>query len=150
MRWIQSNPFVDSAGRLVNAALQLINGFDSTLTGLSSQYSLETSYPDGFTGNLIEADDLGNVTVANHDRVYGDGKSVAVTGSVIATGESAGEVIHVYYDDPKREGGAVVYAYTVYPTTPPIQTGSRHVVGRVEIPAVGTQAGTWLHAPGYL
>lgn len=150
MAWIQQNPFVDSAGRLVNAALRLINDTTTGLLGLSQQYAIETSYPDGFTGNLIEADNLGNVTIANHTRYYGDGTSVAVAGDTIATGEAPGAVVYVYYDDPNHTGGAVSYSYTVSPTSPPIQSGARHVVGRVEIPVAGTQAGTWLHAPGYL
>jgi len=52
----------------------------------------------------------GQVTVSNHNRLYAD-KTVAVTGAVIPppAGAVAGDTVVIFYDDPERAGGAVVY-----------------------------------------
>lgn len=118
-----------------------------------AELSLNNSYVSNFTAPLISADSSGNVTVANHDRVYGDSvlnPTVAVTGSVINTGATAGQVVRIYYEDASRSGGAVSYLFTVDPATSPPQSGDTHVVAAVSIPATGTVEGKERKQPGYI
>lgn len=115
--------------------------------------SLNNSYAAGYTGNLIEATSSGSIIIQDHTRVYGDtvlNPSVAVTGSTFASGASVGDVVRIYYDDPSRVGGAVVYQFTIDPATAPVQTGDRHVVGAVQIPSSGTGTGKGIRGPGYV
>lgn len=115
--------------------------------------SLINSYPSNFTAPLISADSAGNVTIANHDRVYGDpvmNPTVAVTGATIATGATALQVVRVWYTDPSRSGGAVTYLFTVDPTPPTPQTGNNHSVGAVTIPTAGTNSGNGVRPPGFV
>lgn len=119
----------------------------------ASEASLISSYTSGFTPPLITADNLGNVTLANHTRVYGNpslNPNRSVTGATIPTTATAGQIVRVYYDDPSRVGGAVTYLYTIDPAPPPVQTGNRHSVGAVEIPAAGTNDGYNQPPPGYI
>lgn len=146
----QTDPLVDDQRRPVKDVLRFLNDTAVKLDGLAATYSLAASYPESFTPPFIEADDLGQVVIAAHTRFYGDGTSVDVDGGTISTGEAAGSVLRFYYDDSQHAGGAVTYLYTVDPTAAPIQSGARHVVGKVEIPASGTQDGTYLLPPGAL
>ena len=119
---------------------------------VTANTSLVNSFPTNFTAPLIDADSAGNVTIANHDREYGDttmNPTVAVTGDVLATAEAAASVLRIFYVDAARAGGAVTYQYTVDPAPPPVQGGDTHSVGVVEIPAAGTQSGNELFPPGY-
>lgn len=113
-----------------------------------AETSLVNSYADG--SSIVSADSSGNVTIATHTRKYGNGSSVSVTGSSIATGASSGSIVRIYYDDPTRAGGAVTYQYTIDPATPPVQTGNRHVVGAVSVPVSGTNSGKPVSPPGYI
>lgn len=117
---------------------------------VTAETSLQNSYVSNFTSPLISADSSGNVTIANHDRVYGNGDVVSVTGDTIATGQANPDVLRFYYDDAARTGGTVTYAYTVDPAAPPSQTGDRHSVGAVEIPAAGSQDGENVKPPGFV
>lgn len=131
------------------AAANAQNAADQSM----SESSLVNSYVANFTAPLISADSSGNVTIANHDRVYGDSvlnPTVAVTGGVIATGEANPSVIRVYYNDVSRAGGAVIYQYTVDPAAPPVQGGSTHSVGAITIPSSGTGNGNYVRPPGYV
>lgn len=119
----------------------------------ASESSLVNSYPANFTPPLISVDDLGNVTIANHDRVYGDSTlnpTVSVNGDTFATGAAAGSVVRIYYDDPTRAGGVVTFQFTVDPAAPPVQGGDRHSVGAVTVPATGSNDGNSLKPPGYV
>lgn len=130
----------DAAAASANAAAQSV----------TSESSLVNSYPSGIS---ITANNLGDVTITTHNRVYGDptmNPTVSVTGAVISTGAASGSIIRVYYNDPTRAGGAVSYLYTVDPATPPVQGGNVHSVGAVEIPAAGTQGGNGVRPPGYV
>lgn len=119
----------------------------------TSESSIVASFPTNYTPPLIEAASTGDVTIANHDRQYGNttlNPTVSVTGDTITTGGGTGDVIRVYYDDPTRAGGAVTYQFTVDPADPPVQGGDTHVVGAVTIPGVGSQAGNGVRPPGYV
>lgn len=96
---------------------------------------------------VLTATSSGVVSIAAHSRIYGDGSSVSVnSGSVSGFGE--GDYVTIYYDDAAREGGAVAYSGT---TSAVAQSGNRHVVGSVTIPAAGagTTTGVSPTAPGY-
>ena len=138
---------LDTAIAAADAAAASAN---AAALGVTSESSLVNSYPDGVS---ITANNLGDVTITTHNRVYGDATlnpTVSVTGAVISTGAASGSVIRVYYNDPTRAGGAVSYLYTVDPTAPPVQGGNVHSVGAVTIPAAGTQGGNGVRPPGYV
>lgn len=118
----------------------------------AAETSLVNSFVTNFTPPVIQADSAGNVTIANHDRQYGDtalNPTVSVAGDVIATAAANPDIVRIYYDDPTRAGGAVAYLFTVDPVDPPVQGGDRHVVGAVQIPAAGTSDGGYVRPPGY-
>lgn len=139
-----------TAADTANAAADTANAAASAIT---SESSLVNSYPSGFTVPLISADSLGNITIANHSRVYGNSAlnpTVAVTGATITTGATPGQIIRIYYSDPAKIGGSVSYLYTVDPTPPIAQTGNYHSVGAVEIPVSSSAPGKELGPPGYI
>lgn len=125
----------------------------AAITGQSrAESSLVNSYVEA-AGTVISVDDLGDVTINAHTRVYGDSTlnpSVSVAGSTISTGETAGAVIRVYYVDPTRAGGTVTYQFTVDPDPVVPQTGDNHSVGAVTVPVTGTEDGAYLRPPGYI
>lgn len=125
----------------------------SATAAQKAETSIVNSFPTNFAGvSPVSADSLGNVTIANHDRQYGDttlNPTVAVTGGVVATGQLSPALVRIYYDDPARAGGAVTYLFTVDPADPPVQGGNRHVVGAVTIPAAGSSDGGYVRPPGY-
>lgn len=144
---------VEGLDTAVTAAQAAADNANAAAAELKAETSLTGSYPSNFTAPLISADDLGNVTIVTHDRIYGTpslNPTVSVAGDVIATGEAAGSILRFYYVDPSRAGGAVTYLYTVDPAAPPVQTGDTHSVGVVEIPVSGTLDGTDLKPPGYV
>lgn len=118
---------------------------------VTSESSLVNSGPVNYTPPLLSADNAGNVTIANHDRQYGDSvlnPTVSVTGGLIASGAAVGDIVRPYYLDPTRAGGAVTYLFTVNDDTAPVQGGDTHVLGAVTIPAAGTQDGNPVRPPG--
>jgi hypothetical protein len=139
----------NAAAATANAAATNAN---NAVTASKFEMSLVNSFPTGFVAPLISADETGSVTVANHSRQYGDtalNPTVAVTGAVLALAAAADSVVRIYYDQASRAGGAVTYAFTVDPAPPPVQSGNRHSVGAVTVPAVGTQGGGNVLPPGY-
>ncbi len=150
-------PSIEAALINLNTATQnaqnAADNANSTASAVASETSLVNSYPSNFTAPLISADNLGNVTIVNHNRVYGDSEinpPVSVIGGIVATAASPLSVVRIYYVDPARTGGTVSYLFTVDPTIPFAQTGNIHSVGAVEIPTTGTQDGNSLHPPGYV
>lgn len=115
--------------------------------------SIVTSYVANFVAPVISVDSSGNVTVATHDRIYGNATinpPVTVTGGAFATVGVAGDVIRIYYDQASRAGGLVTYQYTIDPALPPVQSGDRHSVGVVVVPGAGTSDGKGMTPPGYV
>lgn len=140
----------DAAAAAANAAAVTAN---NTATSITSESSLVNSFPDNFTAPLVSADNLGNVTIATHDRVYGDSvlnPTVSVIGTVLATAAVPTDIVRIYYNDATRVGGAVTYLFTVDPAPPPVQGSDVHSVGAVEIPAAGTLGGKSVTPPGYV
>lgn len=137
-----------AADNAQNAADNAQNAADST----TAETSLVNSYVSNFTPPLISVDSTGLVTIANHDRVYGDSAlnpTVAVTGGNVGTGQPTGSLIRIYYNDPSRAGGAVTYLYTVDPAAPPVQGGITHSVGAVTVPGAGSVDGGYVRPPGF-
>lgn len=121
--------------------------------GSAAESSIVNSYVQYGAGSPLSVDSAGNVTIATHQRVYGDptlNPSVSVTGGSISTAAAAGSVVRIYYDDPSRSGGTVTYLFTIDPAAPPVQGGDRHSVGAVTVPATGTTPGNPVRPPGYV
>jgi len=115
--------------------------------------SVENSYVDDFTAPLISCDSSGNVTIANHDRVYGSpaiNPTVAVTGGSLVTSASVGDVIDIYYKDPTRRGGAVTYLFYLNRASLVYQTGEIHSLGTVTVPSSGTANGSVIRPNGLI
>jgi len=110
-----------------------------------SAIGIANSYTDPTT--VLTAASDGTITIAAHDRVYGDGTTVSVNGGT-NTDCASGDNATVYYVDAAREGGAVTYKATKSAVA---QTGDTHVVGQVLIPAGGEPpaTGSGPTAPGY-
>ena len=119
----------------------------------AKENSIVSSFVTNFAGATpVTASSTGTVTIANHDRQYGDptlDPTVSVTGAAIATGATSGQTVRVYYVQPSRAGGAVTYLFTVDPADPPVQGGDTHSVGAVTIPGAGSSDGGWVRPPGY-
>lgn len=104
------------------------------------QVMINQSYTVGFSADPITAEDVGTdctITIPTHTRIYPD-KEVSVTGDEL-TGIGFDTTFGLYYDDPSRSGGAVVYALTTIfadaynsPTHP-----DRHFMGIITTPADG-------------
>lgn len=142
-----------AAQNAANTAQAAANSAQIVAVNQMAESSLVNSYGAVVSGGLISAASNGDVTVQTHTRTYGNSglnPAVSVTGAVIATGAAAGSFVRVYYDDPARAGGTVSYLFTVDPAAPPVQTGSRHVVGAVQIPTSGTKPGKSIQPPGYI
>lgn len=121
----------------------------TAVNSVASETSLVNSYVVVDLAPTIEADDLGNITIQDHFRVYGDGPTVSVTGAGFFAGAASGDVVRIYYIQPSRAGGSVTYLFTTDPADPPAQSGSTHVVGSVRMPNVGTAAGVTVPPPGF-
>lgn len=110
----------------------------------TSEQSIANSGIINYTSPAIKAFISGNITVANHDRLYGNptlNPTVAVTGDNFATPFVADDIVFIFYDDLTRAGGAVTYQ-TSLDSSDALQSGNRHSVGSVSIPTVGTTDGT--------
>lgn len=142
-----------NAQTAADAADAAATGAQAATDASKAENSLVNSYPaNPVGGTLIEADNTGAVTIADHDRVYGDttlNPTVGVDGDIVGTGAAAGDVVRVYYTDPTRAGGAVTYQFTIDPASPPVQGGDTHSVGAVEIPAGAPSPGGPVRPPGY-
>lgn len=89
---------------------------------------LATSYVDDPA--LITATDAGasvTISIAAHNRIYGDGTSVAVSAGSLP-GLAYNTAYYVFYDDPTRAGGSVTYQSSINPQDA-AQLGDRHSVG---------------------
>jgi hypothetical protein len=139
---------IQNAQAAADAANDAAEAANTAAEEITSGSALSTSFVENFTPPVVSADNTGLVTIANHDRHYGDGTVVAVTGDTIATGAAPGIIVYIYYSDPTRAGGAVTYQYSTAEADA-AQIGDVHNVGAVEIPAVGTQSGGYARPPGY-
>jgi hypothetical protein len=137
-----------AAAVATGAAVLAQDAADATM----AETSIVNSFISNFTAPIISAASTGIVTVATHDRVYGDSTlnpTVSVTGNTVATGQVNPALVRIFYDDPSRAGGVVTYQFTVDPATAPVQSGHRHSVGAVVIPAAGSSNGGYIRPPGF-
>lgn len=126
------------------AAQNAATAAQQAAAGSAREQALVNSYID--PASVVTADPT-TITIAAHTRRYADGSSVPVNGGTVAA-TAPSDVDYVFYDDSERDGGTVVYQVG---TTPPAQTGDRHVVGAVTIPATGTApGGEGPQRPGYV
>lgn len=89
-------------------------------------------------GCVLTATDVGTdvqINVSEHTRVYGDNRSVDVLASGIAE-QPYSTILYVYYVDPARTGGSVVYQASTVPGAA-AQLGSTHTIGIIQTPASG-------------
>ena len=130
----------------IQAAQALAQAANDTAQQNLAQTNIASSYTN--PSNVLTADSAGNITIAAHSRVYGDGRSVSVDGGSLS-GFAAGAYVSVFYDDAARMGGAVSYQGT---TDAVAQAGDRHSVGQITIPAAGSPPATGggVSAPGYI
>lgn len=150
-----ANAAAATANAAAAAAQTAADNANAAADSVTSESSLVSSFivAGSFTPPLISADSTGNVTIATHDRQYGNtalNPSVTVTGDTIATTGANPDVVRVYYDDPTRAGGAVTYLFTIDPDPAPVQGGDTHSVGAVTIPAAGSQDGNFVQPPGFV
>ena len=105
-----------------------------------SNSSLATS---GTTGLSISAADAGasvTVSISAHNRIYGDGSTVAVNSGSI-TGLSYSTTYYLYYNDPTRAGGSVTFQATTSQASA-AQIGDVHSLGAVMTPAAAAPPST--------
>lgn len=141
---------INSLNTIVAQLQQVINAQAATaaeLTTVRADIDLANSRTEPVDG-LLSATSTGTINISAHDRVYADGTTVAVASGSIS-GYSEGQFVRVYYDDAARAGGSVSYQGTTSEVT---QTGTRHVIGGVAIPALGSPPSTGVGTtpPGYV
>lgn len=129
----------------IKAAQDLAQSAQAIATETKAQQDITNSYTS--PSAVLTASNDGTITIAAHQRVYGDGAGVSVNAGSLS-GFTPGDYVAVYYDDPGREGGAVVYMGT---TDAVAQAGARHSVGQIAIPQAGEapSTGGGVAAPGY-
>lgn len=141
----------DAAQLAADNAQTAADNANAAVASTNSAVSLANSGVVNEAGPL-EAISTGTVTIANHDRLYGDqtlNPTVAVTGDTLSSGFSSGDIVYVYYLDPTRAGGAVSYLFSLDPADV-VQAGSTHSVGVVEIPAGPTATGIYVRPSGVI
>lgn len=128
-----ANTAATDAATAATDAQTAADGAQAAADATTAQNNLTNSYP---STNPLSATDAGanaTITIAGHNRIYGDGTTVAITGGSLTALAYSTEYF-VYYDDPTRAGGAVTFVSTTSATTA-AQTGDRHLVGSVTTPA---------------
>jgi hypothetical protein len=130
----------DAANAAAEAAQTSADNADTAATNAQSSAdqaaldaSLATSGVSGLTMMATDAGANATITISGHERVYGDGTSVVVTGGSV-TGLAYSTAYYVYYSDPPRTGGAVTFLASTN-LNDAIQTGSVHSLGSVITPA---------------
>lgn len=146
---------IAAANAAAAAAQTAADNANDAAAATTSESSLVNSFipAASFTGDSpVSIDSTGVVTIQNHERQYGDtvlNPTVAVTGDTLATAAAVGETVRIFYPDPTRAGGAVVYDFTVDPADAPVQGGNIHVVGAATVPGAGSSDGGYVRPPGY-
>ncbi len=125
------------------------NAAAQTAQDTANAQAIETNLVNSYTDplNVLTASSDGEVVIASHNRVYGDGTTVAVTGGTV-TGYASGETVRPYYSDTEQLGGAVVWQSTTGVVS---QTNGTHLVGGARIPVAGEPpaSGGGTVPPGY-
>lgn len=134
-----ANTAAATANAAAAAAQTAADNAQSAADGTSSFQSLLNSGVDQdctLTGQDAGAN--GDVVISNSTRFYADGTSVAVTGAAL-TSLAYDTYYFIYYDDPSRAGGAVIYHATTNDgdAQPSSMNPNRHYMGKVKTPVMG-------------
>lgn len=137
------------AADAAQTAADTANTVAETVTATSA---LATSYVDN--ASPLTATDAGasaTITVLAHNRIYGDGTSVAVAGGSV-TGLAYSTDYWVSYIDAARTGGTVTYLASTTAQGNGSGNSDRHFVGAVRTPAAlgGPIGGNGTRPPGYV
>ena len=130
--------FNSLAGFVENIETALENAGIAVLT--AQQYAAQTNLANSYTdpGIILSGSNDGSscsITIAAHERVYGDGTRVAVSGDTV-DGLVPSTTYYVYYSDPARAGGAVTYEVSTNYLDAG-QTGNVHSCGSIRTQALG-------------
>lgn len=125
-------PEIQAALANLDAATQAAQDAADNANQVAAQVTAETALANSSIDNPapITVTDAGTnvtITIAAHNRIYGDGVTVPVNGGVI-TGQPYDTGQYIGYLDPDRTGGAVTY----FSSTDPLavrQSGDTHSVG---------------------
>lgn len=123
----------DSANSAASDAQSAADAASSAADTAATESSLATS---GTTGLTITATDAGasvTVAISAHNRIYGNGASVAVNAGNIA-GLSYSTTYYLFYVDASRAGGSVTFQASTSQGAA-AQTGNVHSLGAVATPA---------------
>ena len=129
-----------SAQASANAAQASANAAQASAAQVNNLTNVAGS---GTDVNPLSSNDAGTsatIVVSNHNRLYPNSGPVAVTGGSL-TGLAYSTVYWIYYDDPNRVGGAVVYSATTSETVAS-QRGDRHLVGKITTPVASGSSTT--------
>lgn len=127
---------IENIEQLVDDAQQAADSAQAAANDAQDSAAASLLAVSGTIGCTITASDNGasaDIVVSSHTRVYGDGSTVAVTGSTIPSLIHSTEY-YIYYNDADRAGGAVTFVATTT-VTDAIQVNGKHLVGRVTTPA---------------
>jgi hypothetical protein len=131
--WDQVNKQIETSINSILTAQAQAAAAQVTANTVQSQTSLANSYVTGLTISGADTGSSITLTISTHTRMYADGTSVSVNGGTL-TGLSYSTAYYIYYDDPNRAGGTVIYHTTTDPTVA-AQLNGRHVVGSLTTPA---------------
>lgn len=123
----------DSANAAATDAQTAADTATAAADTAAAESSLATS---GTTGLTITATDAGasvTVAISAHNRIYGNGASVAVSAGSI-TGLAYSTTYYLHYSDPARAGGSVTFLASTSQAAA-AQTGDTHSLGAVATPA---------------
>lgn len=125
-------PGLDTAIQAANDAAAAANAAAAAAQGASDENARASNLANSYVDDpgLITAFDAGSsvtVAIAAHNRIYGDGTSVAVASGNVS-GLSYGVAHYIFYDDVSRSGGSVTYQAATDPYAV-AQVGDRHSVG---------------------
>lgn len=130
----------------ISANYQNSYGALATLNGqlIASQYPSTDLVITATAGTPV------SISISAHHCIYTD-RTVSVNAGTLTGSWSSGTLVHLYYDDLARAGGAVTYNAT---TTASMAAQSatnpgRHYVGSVTIPASGSATGTGATPSGW-
>lgn len=123
----------DAANAAAAAANTAASTAQSAADDAASNSSLASSGVSGLTMTASDAGANATITISAHNRIYGDGTTVAVSGGSV-TGLAYSTAYYVFYDQASRAGGAVTFQASTNPATA-AQTGDRHSLGAVNTPA---------------
>lgn len=110
----------------------------SAVNQIRSDYALTTSYVTGLSLTATDAGANATVNISPHLRLYSGEGAVSVSGGSV-TGLIYNFDYWIYYDQPSRSGGAVVYqATTAYVDAfKSLSNPDRHFVGAITAPVAG-------------